>query len=36
MSGFTVEIATDKGMKGYGTGGPGGGPIVDGSPGRIC
>ncbi len=25
---FTVEITTDKGVKGYGTGGPGGGPIV--------
>jgi len=30
MSGFTVEISTDKGVKGYGTGGPGGGPIVTG------
>ena len=27
---FTVEIETDKGIKGYGTGGPGGGPIVEG------
>lgn len=25
---FTVEITTDKGIKGYGNGGPGGGPIV--------
>jgi L-rhamnonate dehydratase len=25
---FTVEIATDKGIKGYGSGGPAGGPIV--------
>ncbi len=28
MSGFTVEIATNKGMKGYGQGGPGGGTVV--------
>ena len=27
--GFTVEISTDKGLKGYGLGGPGGGPIVE-------
>ena len=26
---FTVEITTDKGVKGYGNGGPGGGPIVE-------
>lgn len=26
---FTVEIATDKGLKGYGSGGPGGGTIVE-------
>jgi L-rhamnonate dehydratase len=26
---FTVEIATDKGVKGYGSGGPGGGTIVE-------
>lgn len=26
---FTVEIATDKGIKGYGSGGPGGGAIVE-------
>lgn len=26
---FTVEISTDKGVKGYGRGGPGGGPIVE-------
>src|SRR3974390_2414323 len=25
---FTVEISSDKGIKGYGMGGPGGGPIV--------
>ncbi|MFN7936031.1 MAG: enolase C-terminal domain-like protein [Bryobacteraceae bacterium] len=25
---FTVEITTDKGIKGYGNGGPGGGPVV--------
>src|SRR5882724_10346376 len=29
VPGFTVEIATDKGLKGYGSGGPGGGPIVE-------
>lgn len=29
MGGFTVEISTDKGVKGYGNGGPGGGPIVE-------
>jgi len=29
VSGFTVEIATDKGVKGYGSGGPGGGLIVE-------
>jgi L-rhamnonate dehydratase len=28
--GFTVEIDTDKGIKGYGQGGPAGGPIVTG------
>jgi L-rhamnonate dehydratase len=27
---FWVEITTDKGIKGYGSGGPGGGPIVEG------
>jgi L-rhamnonate dehydratase len=27
---FTVEVTTDKGIKGYGRGGPGGGPIVMG------
>ncbi len=27
--GFTVEISTDKGVKGYGYGGPAGGPIVE-------
>ncbi len=27
---FTVEIETDKGIKGYGQGGPGGGPVVEG------
>ena len=26
LPGFTVEISTDKGVKGYGTGGAGGGP----------
>jgi L-rhamnonate dehydratase len=26
---FTVEIATDKGVKGYGSGGPGGGTVVE-------
>src|ERR1700694_1192867 len=26
---FTVEIATDKGIKGYGSGGPGGGAVVE-------
>lgn len=30
VGGFTVEITTDKGIKGYGNGGPGGGPIVTG------
>src|SRR5690349_17100394 len=25
---FTVEISTNKGIKGYGSGGPGGGPVV--------
>ncbi|WP_051670114.1 enolase C-terminal domain-like protein [Bryobacter aggregatus] len=28
VGGFTVEITTDKGITGYGSGGPGGGPIV--------
>ncbi len=28
IPGFTVEITTDKGITGYGNGGPGGGPIV--------
>ena len=27
---FWVEIATDQGVTGYGSGGPGGGPIIDG------
>jgi len=27
---FTVEISTDKGVKGYGSGGPGGGAVVEG------
>lgn len=27
---FTVEIGTDKGLKGYGRGGPAGGPIIEG------
>jgi len=30
VSDFTVEIDTNKGVKGYGLGGPGGGPIVTG------
>ncbi len=29
LGGFTVEITTDKGVKGYGTGGMGGGQIVE-------
>lgn len=29
MGGFTVEISTDKGIKGYGDGGPGGGMVVE-------
>lgn len=29
VPGFTVEIATDKGVKGYGPGGPGGGYVVE-------
>src|SRR5437660_2440418 len=29
LGGFTVEISTDKGVKGYGQGGPGGGQIVE-------
>jgi len=29
MGGFTVEISTDKGVKGYGRGGPGGGFVVE-------
>ena len=28
LPGFTVEISTDKGIKGYGSGGPGGGTVV--------
>ncbi len=28
VPGFTVEVSTDKGIKGYGVGGPGGGTIV--------
>ena len=30
VSSFTVEISTDKGIKGYGNGGPGGGFVVEG------
>ena len=30
MPGFTVEVATDKGLKGYGSGGTGGGAVVEG------
>src|SRR6185369_2452254 len=29
LPGFTVEISTDKGVKGYGSGGPGGGVVVE-------
>src|SRR5688572_27056263 len=29
LGGFTVEIGTDKGVKGYGRGGPGGGFVVE-------
>ncbi len=29
FGGFTVEITTDKGVKGYGSGGAGGGPVVE-------
>jgi L-alanine-DL-glutamate epimerase-like enolase superfamily enzyme len=29
LGGFTVEISTDKGVKGYGSGGPGGGQVVE-------
>ena len=29
LGGFTVEISTDKGVKGYGQGGPAGGQIVE-------
>ncbi|MCX6598204.1 MAG: L-rhamnonate dehydratase [Acidobacteria bacterium] len=28
IGGFTVEVTTDKGIKGYGNGGPGGGPVA--------
>lgn len=31
LNGFTVEVATDKGVKGYGSGGPGGGVVVEGN-----
>jgi L-rhamnonate dehydratase len=30
LAGFTVEISTNKGVTGYGHGGPGGGPFVEG------
>ncbi len=30
VPGFTVEITTDRGVKGYGSGGPGGGMVVEG------
>ena len=30
IGGFTVEVRTDKGVAGYGSGGPAGGPIVEG------
>jgi L-rhamnonate dehydratase len=29
FAGFTVEITTDKGIKGYGSGGPGGGAVIE-------
>src|SRR5580704_6772467 len=29
FDGFTVEISTDKGLKGYGSGGPGGGAVIE-------
>jgi L-rhamnonate dehydratase len=29
FAGFTVEISTDKGLKGYGSGGPGGGAVIE-------
>jgi len=29
LDGFTVEVSTDKGVKGYGSGGPGGGLVVE-------
>jgi L-rhamnonate dehydratase len=29
FAGFTVEITTDKGLKGYGSGGPGGGSVIE-------
>src|SRR3984893_10783779 len=29
LEGFTVEITTDKGVKGYGTGGAGGGAVIE-------
>lgn len=32
---FTVEVSTDKGIVGYGEGGPGGGPIVMGHLGKL-
>jgi L-rhamnonate dehydratase len=31
MGGFMVEISTDKGLKGYGSGGPAGGTVVEGA-----
>ncbi len=31
MGGFTVEIETNKGLKGYGQGGNGGGPVIEGA-----
>jgi|YNPMSStandDraft_1061717.scaffolds.fasta_scaffold00420_12 L-rhamnonate dehydratase len=30
LDSFTVEVSTDKGLKGYGMGGPGGGVVVEG------
>ena len=35
VSGFTIEITTDKGIKGYGNGGAGGGPIAQDHFGKL-
>jgi L-rhamnonate dehydratase len=29
LGGFTIEVSTDKGVKGYGTGGAGGAPVIE-------